>query len=221
MPALGIKLVAVFCMVVDHSAVVFSGRLTPASYFVLRCIGRLAFPLFVFLAADGCRRTKNRPRYLVRLLVFGAVSQLVYRPALHLEGLNVLFTLAAGVAAVMLAEWVRAGGAGRAPLGFLGAAALLACTPVLDYGWQGVLLLPLLYYASSRTYTAWSAAAILLLVYWPGQGREYWWYLLAAVASIPLMLAYNGRRGYGGKAAQYGFYLFYPLHLLVLACLGG
>lgn len=43
-------------------------------------------------------------------------------------------------------------------------------------------------------------------------------------ALIPIAL-YNGKKGYSGKALQYGFYLFYPVHLLALGilavCSGG
>ena len=40
----------------------------------------------------------------------------------------------------------------------------------------------------------------------------------AVLALIPILL-YNGRRGRQTKVMQYGFYIFYPAHLLLLAVL--
>ena len=37
----------------------------------------------------------------------------------------------------------------------------------------------------------------------------------AILAFIPIFL-YNGEKGRGGKALQYGSYVFYPLHMLIL-----
>ena len=34
--------------------------------------------------------------------------------------------------------------------------------------------------------------------------------------AIPLLACYNGRRGRRSRVIKWGFYLFYPLHLLLL-----
>ncbi len=61
--------------------------------------------------------------------------------------------------------------------------------------------------------TAWlfSAAVIGVMCLLYG-GFEKW----GAFASIPVLL-YNGRRGWCPRGLQYGFYVFYPLHLLIIA----
>jgi hypothetical protein len=41
---------------------------------------------------------------------------------------------------------------------------------------------------------------------------------LALLALIPIWL-YRGKQGYHSKALQYGYYAFYPLHLLILGLL--
>ena len=38
---------------------------------------------------------------------------------------------------------------------------------------------------------------------------------VAILAFIPISL-YNGEKGRGGKFLQYGSYIFYPLHMLIL-----
>ncbi len=44
---------------------------------VLRYIGRLAFPIFAYLVAEGCHYTHNKARYLATMCVFGCLSQVV------------------------------------------------------------------------------------------------------------------------------------------------
>ena len=71
--AFALKCIAVVSMFIDHLGYTqFPGVLW------LRCIGRLAFPIFAFQIAEGARRTENLGKYLARLAVF-AVIALGYR----------------------------------------------------------------------------------------------------------------------------------------------
>ena len=103
MSVFAIKLAAMISMLIDHCAYV----LAPPHYFLLRCIGRIAFPLYCFLIVNGLEHTHDRRRYLARLLIFAAISQLPFAMAFYpresiFTGLNVFFTLAAGLAFSML-----------------------------------------------------------------------------------------------------------------------
>ena len=42
------------------------------------------------------------------------------------------------------------------------------------------------------------------------------WTRFAVLAAIPLLLLYNGQRGRKSKWNQWGYYLIYPIHLMVL-----
>ena len=116
-----LKWIAVISMLVDHAAVVFFvasrevGRplLSADLYIVLRCIGRLAFPLYAFLLAEGFFHTRSVEKYLLRLFLFGVMSEIPFDLAFRgvwLEGTyqNVYFTLALGLLAVWL--WMRSTG---------------------------------------------------------------------------------------------------------------
>lgn len=70
MSVFAIKLAAMISMLIDHCAYV----LAPPHYFLLRCIGRIAFPLYCFLIVNGLEHTHDRRRYLARLLIFAAIS---------------------------------------------------------------------------------------------------------------------------------------------------
>lgn len=97
-----IKLFAITFMVIDHVGMVFFPQI-----FLLRAIGRLAFPLFAWLIANGAYHTKNMNKYLLRLFIFALISQIpfilmnkVFDP--YFWGCDVLFTLLLGLIAVIL-----------------------------------------------------------------------------------------------------------------------
>ncbi|MGF1536709.1 MAG: TraX family protein, partial [Elainellaceae cyanobacterium] len=87
-----IKGLAAILMVVDHVGVVFFPQTQ-----LLRYLGRLSFPLFCWLIAQGEQRTRNVYRYGLRLLVFGLISQPIYAALFETWQLNVLFTLLVGL----------------------------------------------------------------------------------------------------------------------------
>ena len=71
-------------MLIDHAgAVLLYTRHTSASlYWVMRSLGRIAFPIYAFLLVNGFEHTKNRRAYLERLTLFALISQLPYSLAL-------------------------------------------------------------------------------------------------------------------------------------------
>lgn len=72
MSALTLKLIALVCMTLDHI-----GYAIP-SLSILRIVGRLSFPIYVFLLTTGFRYTSNRGRYALRLGIFAVLSQVPY-----------------------------------------------------------------------------------------------------------------------------------------------
>ena len=65
-------------MIIDHSAVVFRSSLKEPVYLSMRCLGRIAFPLFCFVLVEGFFHSSNRNRYLGRLLFFTALSEIPF-----------------------------------------------------------------------------------------------------------------------------------------------
>lgn len=82
--AFHLKLIALATMIVDHIGVV----LVPVPF--LRNIGRVAFPLYAFLIAEGCRHTRSRERYLLRLGLLALVSEIPFDLAFHSWAADIL-----------------------------------------------------------------------------------------------------------------------------------
>lgn len=100
-----LKMFALLVMTIDHADRILFDH----SYHWMTVLGRFAFPLFAFMIARNSLYTSNAKRYLLLLLLFGALSQPIYFWALEHASfwnpLNVLFTLALGVLAVR--AWIN------------------------------------------------------------------------------------------------------------------
>ena len=173
--------------------------------FLMRLIGRLAFPIFCFLLVEGFRYTRNRWAYARRLGLFALVSEIPFDLALHQQifywgGQNVYFTLFLAFLAMGLMTYFK----DRSYLagGSVVLLALLAELLATDYGAYGVVFVVLLHYYDQNRLRQLAMVALMGLAQ-----------LTASLAVIPLA-CYNGRKGRGNSKV---FYLFYPVHLLVLA----
>ena len=217
-----LKLIAACTMLIDHVGyVLFSDALW------LRCIGRIAFPLFCFLMAEGCVYTRDRRKYALRLLVFALLSEIPFNlmntgTPWDLSHQNVLWTLLAGALLCWLVDWALQ--KRTAPVLVLTGAVMAAAFCLLelantDYGGWGTLLVVMFYAvrrAPSGTVSKMTAQTFGLTFFsiaiMGGVSVELW----SLAALIPIWL-YNGQRGFSPKAVQYGFYAFYPAHILVLS----
>lgn len=225
----GLHLLAMALMLCDHVCL----ALAPEQLW-MRCAGRLAFPVFAFLVAEGFCRTGSRARYARRLLVFALLSEVPYdllaagRPFYPFRQ-NVLWTFLIALGCMQLLEWDRseprpaarfALSAGAMTGGFLAGTALMA-----DYFGPGVwtVLVFYLFRGSGFWQRLGQLAGLLVLNGWLAEGQAVTLGGLAlpvqflAVLALPLIWLYRGRQGPHGRAVRWLFYGFYPLHLLVLA----
>lgn len=110
MPSLSgsaLKVIAVLSMVADHCAYYLMEHGTLFCE-VMRCFGRIAFPVFAFLIAEGFQYTRNRMKYFLQLLGFAVVSEVPWYLLNGADGThNVLFTLALGVMALAAFEALK------------------------------------------------------------------------------------------------------------------
>ena len=99
-----LKVIAMISMVIDHIALYLMEHGT-VLYETMRLVGRIAFPVFAFLIAEGFIHTRSRYRYFFTLLGFAVISEIPWYLLNGADGThNVMFTLALGVATLMVLE---------------------------------------------------------------------------------------------------------------------
>lgn len=109
MSSFALRLIALVCMCIDHMGL----ALFPSAS-VFRCVGRLAFPLYCFLLAQGYAHTHDLRAYARRLLLLAFLSEIPFdmlifgRIASGMEQ-NVVFSLLLGLLACMRWTGLRAG----------------------------------------------------------------------------------------------------------------
>lgn len=68
-----IKMIGFILTFIDHVGFIFEPQLGETVSTILRCTGRMAFPIFVLLAIEGVYHTHNYWRYFLRLAVMAVV----------------------------------------------------------------------------------------------------------------------------------------------------
>lgn len=133
-----LKLIALVFMFIDHAGKIFFPAVPE-----MRILGRIAFPLYVWCLVVGFHYTRSVPRYLLRILLTGLISQPLYMRALDHTWTepNIFLTLLLGLLALWGIRENKAGSRIWAPVLMIFLATLLNA----NYGWRGVLLVILLY----------------------------------------------------------------------------
>lgn len=205
-----LKCLAVTTMLIDHVGM----ALYPGETW-MRCIGRLAFPIYCFLLVEGAIHTSDRYRYLKRLFLFACISEipfdLVRTAKLFDAGAqNVFFTLFLGLLAIELLEKIQTKAYSAIAIVVIVCLAQYGHT---DYGPAGILMILCLYIFYNEKYKKLIILAAINIFAWGIGGIQS----LAALSIIP-MFYYNGTHGSAFKYSwiKYSFYIFYPAHLLVL-----
>ena len=198
-------------------------------------IGRIAFPIFAFQIAEGFVHTSSFRKYALRLFGFALLSELPFNLFYSSRWFNpyhqnVLFTLLLGLLAIRVIDGIKKDRSGKnIGLSVLYLLLILIASVLgfADYGFFGMLTVVMFYLFRDFPF-AWLAQLIgmvlINIVFFEGQvfmlefaGRtlEIPTQCFAVLALIPIWL-YCGRKGRSGKLLQYGFYAFYPVHMLIL-----
>ena len=218
-----LKLIACVTMLIDHfgASVLLELQIPQMAqiYYACRIIGRIAFPIYCFLLAEGMRHTRNPLKYILRLGIGILLAELpfdfLFEGGFTWAHQSVIVTLTLGALMLLCMretdkKWLKL----LAVLPF----ALLAGYAHSDYGRWGIVMI-----AVFGLFDRWPLQALGLLLVnvlmrsaaVPFCGLSVPIQLFAVLAMIPIAL-YSGRKLSHSRVVQWGFYLFYPVHLLIL-----
>ena len=217
-----LKLIALVSMTLDHL-----GLLLFWQHLAFRIVGRLAFPIFAWMIAEGCRYTRSMGRYLGMMAAVATLCQIVYFVTLRSLDMCIMVTFSLSVSLCWLIKLAQE--KKNILFGFLAAFGVIALffitdiLPILlqdkadfgvDYGFLGVMLPVVLYLCKGKRMQLLLAAGILLLMaLW-----SVWKVQIFALLALPLLALYNGKRG--KWKLKWLFYIYYPAHLAVIWLLG-
>lgn len=229
---MSLHMMAMAFMLCDH----LWGTIVPGNDW-LTCIGRVAFPIYAFMLVEGYFHTKNLKKYMGRMLLFAILSEIPFNLAMgsslfYPVHQNVLWSFLISLLLIHWNEkakqtaklWLRllVGGV-SVLLGYV-----LGLLMMVDFYHGGILMVLVFYFFRQKKW--WSYLAQLICLWYINTellgGYTYelqffgkTWYFLrqgfALLALIPIWL-YRGKQGYHSKWLQIVYYLFYPLHLLIL-----
>lgn len=213
-----LKLVAIISMLIDHVGSAFF----PEAVW-MRCVGRLAFPIFCYCMTVGLLYTHNIKKYFIRLGVFALISQPFYVLAFHptdffaqFTNWNIFFTLFLS----LLAMW----GFKERKWWLFVLAFFVVSWWNFDYSSNGILLMLLFYLCRAKPalgaalYTIFWGMALLptnpLSPFAVTVGSYTFSGEVFALLALPLIFLCTK---VNPKIPKWVFYGFYPAHLAVIA----
>lgn len=221
LPQEALKTIACLTMLIDHTAAVF---LPWEQALPLRIIGRLAFPIYCFLIAEGAHYTRNPMKYALRLAVGMALVEvpfdLLFYDGLTWEHSSVMVTLLLGLLAILAVQ--------KLPTILLKLPAMALCVIAAeylgtDYGGLGVLLALGMYLVRDTKYAGACRVLLMTAIFWAFNSYEVPItgeikipiQMFGVLAFIPMEL-YSAKKMTSNAIFKWGFYLFYPAHITVL-----
>ena len=198
-----LKAIAMLSMLIDHIAYYY-GCDNPYLYELMRTVGRIAFPTFAFLLAEGFVHTRNRQKYLISLFAFALLSEIPWMLLNHDGSHNVIFTLLAGILGLHVIENSKSHWITAICVTLIGLATIFSDT---DYSWRGFGLVLIFYMFRGRPELQTLFGIPLMYEYG----------IMGVLVAFSVIWLYNGERGFiQGKAWKYAFYAFYPAHLMMI-----
>jgi hypothetical protein len=242
--AFTLKLIAIISMGIHHIFMVLWEVFPPLLHIPMYIMRGITFPIMAFFLTEGFSHTSNIKRYMTRLLIFGLIAQIPYMLAFGLLTLNIIFTIILGLISLVLYDkfYIKAQKHGLFVALFV--VLLIVSSFTVEGSFFGPLMIFLYYVIKDekkrRTFPliCWGIMLILTnllarLAFVLDEGAatasmqggimqlellmmQFPVISIGTFLIIPLLRAYNGQRG---RRAKFLFYIFYPLHLAILAAI--
>ena len=208
-----LKILAIITMTIDHIGAIIYPNID-----AFRIIGRISFPIFCFLLVEGFNHTHNRFRYFIRLLLFAIITQPIYDYAFNNHELNILFTFSLSFLLLSSIEFIKKiiNKYNKGIENYLYKTIsylliyiiflILSIILNVDYQALGISLV-LIFYLSPNILLSLLLYLIIAITLNVNNIQLY------SLIAFIFIYFYNGKKG---KNIKYFFYLYYPLHLLLL-----
>ena len=234
-----IKLIAILAMTVDHIAwAVFPGYPREWLPLAMHLVGRLTCPIMCYFIAEGFHHTRDVRKYTARLFAFAVISHFAYIFASNdfsgwrsfipfysgnvLNQTSVMWSLAWGLVMLRAANSDKLSAAGKTLV------IILICLVSFPSDWSCIASLCVLAFGTNRGELKKQAfwlvfyVALYAIVYALALDWVYGLVQMGVVLSLPVLRLYNGQRGRSpqvNRVMKWLFYVYYPLHLLVIGLL--
>ncbi len=229
-----LKIIAIIAMTIDHLAwAIFPEFNSNALSIVMHIIGRIACPIFCFFMVQGYIHTKNFKKYLFRILIFALISHFPYvlTSFNYIDGFSlipcyyeifnqtsVLWGFACGLLLIKVNDsnfksYIKV------------LLSILICVVSFPADWSCVAPLIIFFMWAYKDSFAKQMLSMFLmiityfLVYFFAIDKVYAFLQFGVILSIPLLYLYNGTRGKSekfNKIMKWFFYIYYPLHLILI-----
>ena len=223
-----LKIIAIIAMTIDHLAdLLYPNMQNNIVPIILHVIGRLTAPIMFFFICEGYYYTKNLKKYITRLFIFAIISHFAYCFAFGINYIpfttgnifnqtSIMWSLAWAVVALYVAngnnklkeyqKWILIN---------------IIAFPA-DFSSIAVMSILSMYSARGNLNKQMKAMMLWLSLYalisFIFVNKIYGIISLFAVLVYPLLKEYNGERG-KTKWLKWFFYLYYPLHLILIGIL--
>ncbi len=213
-----LKILGAVFMLIDHIGLYME------EYRFLRIIGRLSMPLFAFMISEGTKYTRNKLKYFMGIFCLGVLCQFVEYIYNDSTYMGILITFSISILLIYLFDKLKQVLLDNDIIKktvWLGIF-ILAVTGVyvlniyveIDYGFWGCMLPLLISVFNGENHDIKIIRMIMifigLVLVSVSLGGIQWYCIL----SLPFIAMYSGKRG--EKNLKYFFYIFYPLHLVIL-----
>lgn len=225
-----LKVIASILMLVDHI-----GCILFPQYPILRIIGRLSFPIFSYMIAEGCYYTRNKSRYFFGIFSLAVVCQIAYYIFENSLYMGILITFSLSIIMIYSLEYFKEklflpdSSLRQKITSFIIFLCVVAMVYILnihiniDYGFWGCMtpVFASVFKITKKTTSGYlqkfdcqavhilMMAIGLLLVSIDLGGYQFY-----SLFALVFILTYSGQRGKFNM--KIFFYVFYPLHLIVL-----
>ena len=226
-----LKIIAIIAMTIDHIAdLLYPGMPNIFISNVMHIIGRLTAPIIFFFICEGYHYTKDVKKYISRLFIFALISHFAYCFAFGINFIpfstgnifnqtSIMWTLAWAVVALHivhgknnLKEWQK----------WLLIILINLITFSSDFSSIAVMAILFMYdrrgNLKSQMISMMAWLSLYALISYLFVSKTYGLIAMTAILVYPLLKNYNGQRG-KVKWLKWFFYLYYPLHLIIIGAL--